>query len=662
MRRDVFVSNESSGLVITSRAMDADEAGPLEQAAWKKAVAAGKLVPVELRQDDSVLVRVVVDEPLTEVEAEEWVGKLTAKLLVKGGELVLCGGIGFLEDGGEAEAEHVVGLEVEDGTYHADLYAHLPGVNGPLCVDEEPAAYWKRTRGRKKPPAWITESLELDEGAPIGFLLHLTPLGARKKVAAATLGPDGWFSVEAWERRAPGKCPAGLASSDVLRAAPRGAGEAVEVELPDLEGLLAGCEPKKIGNGPVELPLGDLDVLFTLAWFATDSSNPEVRVELPAGKAPPALDGLEHTQVVRDGQRLRLGGLVGGARWGAFHLVREAARALKDLPDRSTVELLSACPPLFEDDDDGDDEGDAGKQRYRGTVKKGVLRLDLAYPAVNAALLREALALAREAREGKALTMRSAREAEELRTKVMASSDGCLFTGKSALVADGAALRLAQPDDAFLTIAAAYVFRARWSTVWPVAAEEEDEDGPDALEQLAATITKAIAAPSSAEVIHEGTFSQYRRADLFALKGVDRAKVEATDRRLAKLGFVHIGDLVCVKAGDVVVRGYAAPEGGDAWAVLMQGTFGQGGFDFASETEGGASVTTSTTPGQSDDPRKKTFKRSYPPGTPFDELWREHRERLALVEKEHGRTVPVKPDLAALCAAIDAALVKQLGG
>jgi len=71
IRRDVYVYNDATGFLITSQGVGGREIEPDDEA-WTAAVRAGDLLPIELVQDDSFLIRVVAGGELTPQEAGEW--------------------------------------------------------------------------------------------------------------------------------------------------------------------------------------------------------------------------------------------------------------------------------------------------------------------------------------------------------------------------------------------------------------------------------------------------------------------------------------------------------------------------------------------------------------------------------------------------------------
>src|SRR5262249_45032112 len=134
MRGDYYVYNEAGGWVITSEGLNGSK--PIEdQRAWGRELKRGTFVPITLVQDDELVIRVVVDEPLSEQEAEEWIDRFSCTLRVPDGRLMLVGGSEYLEEPDPAEHEdYVRRVEVPPGDYRVTVYSHLLGVNGLLRI------------------------------------------------------------------------------------------------------------------------------------------------------------------------------------------------------------------------------------------------------------------------------------------------------------------------------------------------------------------------------------------------------------------------------------------------------------------------------------------------------------------------------------------------
>ncbi len=357
-RRDVYVYNEATGFLITSRAMVGRGMDPDEEP-WTKAVRAGDALPIELVQDDSFLIRVVAGDELTPQESEEWVGRLAWRLRVPDGRLAVTGGAEFVMEPFEEDptSEFVRLLDVPAGDYHAVIYAYLSGINGEYLLDEaapkgekaEPAgAFFRRTRRDEAFPLWLrpwcVAYSDKDpghedewEGQPVpderpefvDFLLHLTPLRGKPR-AMPPLAKYGFFSFDAFEVRKPERCPLGLAAREVLRAEPRPPAPPAPVETVDVHSIVAAHALTPVAGGPVELQLVRLVRAYRLAWFATDSAVPELRIALPAGAAwMPAIEGLEMwaaPSAIEGG--VGIGFADGGGKWTVARHLRSAARVV----------------------------------------------------------------------------------------------------------------------------------------------------------------------------------------------------------------------------------------------------------------------------------------------------------------------------------------------
>jgi hypothetical protein len=216
LRRDVYVYNESTGFVITSALQGGQWSDRLDDLkAARNAVTSGAFLPLELYQDDSFLVRVVVGGDLTADEQASWVDHFAARLQVPDGRLALCGGIDFLTGDSDEDDDFVRIVEVPPGDYRADVYTLLPGLNGYFGLEDELeddtwlAAYWQRTRPGEEAPVWLTASESDSEGTQyIDFLVHLTP--ATEDIPEPVFEEDEYWLPIAINRRVPDRCPSGV--------------------------------------------------------------------------------------------------------------------------------------------------------------------------------------------------------------------------------------------------------------------------------------------------------------------------------------------------------------------------------------------------------------------------------------------------------------------
>ncbi|MGH7471306.1 MAG: hypothetical protein ACRENP_25435 [Longimicrobiales bacterium] len=243
-RRDVYVQNDSSGFSIVAvsaldRIIEDDRNDD------RAIVMDHEAVLLALHGDDSFPARLVLGGPLTTDEESEWIARVTWKLAIPGGRLLLCGGfdprsLSAWRDCGDDWDGTVQPFDVPPGEYRIDVYTYRPTINGRFLEESWPqplGAWFRQTHPGRPYPAWLVEELrvspELDPGHEkeweyasdedirarvtvddaqeyvIGYLVHLQPWDA-----AATLSPlpaDGWFQHEEGAR-IPARFPLGLAT------------------------------------------------------------------------------------------------------------------------------------------------------------------------------------------------------------------------------------------------------------------------------------------------------------------------------------------------------------------------------------------------------------------------------------------------------------------
>lgn len=232
-RIDLDIYNEATGFMITSKCLcgrDFSDIDP-DEPEWLDAIKEGIFLPFELVQDDSFIIRVVLDEELSPQEQEEWVASSAHKLRIPDGKLaIIGGGVEYLW--GEDMDEFSRFLEVPRGDYLAEVYTYFHGANGSYCLNEidpnEPiGAYFRHTRPGQAFPLWLrnecAEDPDLDPGHQsewegvevdydtvqppyLGFLVRLSPLVRRPGIPAME---DGWFEASNGARK-PTACPQGI--------------------------------------------------------------------------------------------------------------------------------------------------------------------------------------------------------------------------------------------------------------------------------------------------------------------------------------------------------------------------------------------------------------------------------------------------------------------
>ena len=236
---DLSVYNEATGFSLHARGVGGLTRETLSDDLLAS-VRDGLVIPVELVQDDSLLVRVVLGD-LTEAEEAEWVGRIVWKLRVPCGSLAVEGG---LDPRIEDEDDFVRFVDVPPGDYRVEVLTYLHGVNGTYCVadlltDEPLGAWFRRTRPGVTMPTWLKmELLEEPEADPghereweefaeyvdrlspkqydrlfeeerlVDFVVRLTPLEG--EMGEPECSEHGWFAIDAGARK-PERCPLGIA-------------------------------------------------------------------------------------------------------------------------------------------------------------------------------------------------------------------------------------------------------------------------------------------------------------------------------------------------------------------------------------------------------------------------------------------------------------------
>lgn len=510
MRRDTYLSNDSGGLsVVAADVLDAligdGRANDFD------VVGSHKALLLELYGDDSMPVRVVVDEPLRPDEEAQWLARASYRLDTTDGRLLVMGGFDpdimrwwKDETGGQADGRGVALVEAMPGSLRVDVYAHVGSMNGRRILseaDERPGAAFRRSHPGQPFPLWLAHmldysgdddpghegvwrdvrgsilsgQLDVDTAGPsaIGFLVHVT-----RHSGEAEAPPDGgWFDSLA-NMRIPSLFPLGLASEvadpnieslrDRLldRKAPE-VERPIATALVDVVEAWSGAALQPIaGRGSVAIAPTDA---FLLHWMAalTTGSPPrfQFRIAAPSPWALPASTS-DFAVVPRGPSVTDVGPAENMGGWWMLWAARGAAHVLSGLLDGSTLDV--AIAPDTEDDET---DPAVGRARYRGTIRGGKWHVAEAAPHVDAATLKDALAFVRRLVEyGRILVQDGAeREAFEKAAEIYSPEE-------DSLIWHGSSVGLAEPEERTLILLAGPVFRVRFGHQWPVDTDEEDED------------------------------------------------------------------------------------------------------------------------------------------------------------------------------------------
>ncbi|HEU4389281.1 MAG TPA: hypothetical protein VFV34_15870, partial [Blastocatellia bacterium] len=436
MRRDVYIQNDSGGFsVVAADAVDAIiEDGRSDDLRF---VSTYKALLLELYGDDSMPVRIVLDEPLSPDEEAQWLARATWRIDTSDGRLIVMGGFDpdvladWKDDGCEDDGRGVAVVEAAPGSWLVDVYAHAGSMNGRQILNEtgeKPGAAFRRSHPARAFPLWLAQMLEfsgerdpghedlwqdvrgsIDAGqlavdtataGVIGFVVHVTRLSAPADDPPA----GGWFDRGA-NKRVPEIFPLGLPTDardpDVESFRDRLLGRSAPAEeLPVAGGMVEVIEvwsgdplrPVE-GNKPALIPTD----AFLLYWIAGLTSDSPPRFELwvdPKGAWTPPAPCAEFA-VMKKGRSITAIGPPPDARgWLLWWAARSAAETLAGVPDGSTIDFAMAPR--------NDDTNPAiGRALYSGPVSGGAWQLTHASPAVEGVALDEALSFVRDLASGR---------------------------------------------------------------------------------------------------------------------------------------------------------------------------------------------------------------------------------------------------------------------
>lgn len=500
MRRDVFIQNDSRGFsVLAATAADEFRGGGWEHDV--PFVKAYKALLLELYGDDSMPVRIVVDEPLLPEEEAQWLARATWRVDAPDGRLLVMGGFDpdivrwwKEQHGPDGDGQGVAVVKARPGSWKVDVYAHVGSMNGRAILseaDEKPGAFFRRCHPDRAFPLWFAKMLDFsgeddagheelwkdvvksvkdgrlridtEPASAIGFLVHLTPFTGSPPEPPA----EAWIARDAG-RRLPEVFPLGLAAAvpdpdleyflDKLLARPKPA-EVIPVatRLVEIIEVWSGDPLKRLGGGDCELKPADAFHLYWMAALAADSSP---RFELwvtPKGPWTPP-ESCPEFAVVSKGAIWALGPPPHTLGWFTWWAAGMAAKALAGVPDGSTLDLAMAKDAS--DDEKGNPA--AGRALFSGDVKGGAWHIAEASPAVTREALDAALRFVRDLVAGERISVRGDAE----RRAFDAAVAGCGFLAPT-VAWEGDTVRLAEPNERMLLMLAVPVFRTRFAAQWP---------------------------------------------------------------------------------------------------------------------------------------------------------------------------------------------------
>lgn len=461
MRKDLSIYNDATGFIITSKGLNGRIKKPFTSGTddWNAEVARGTLIPVSLAQDDSLNVRVVVDEDLTPEEIDEAYDRFDAILAVPDGKLAVIGGAEYTEDPDlDHLAEYGQVVKIAAGDYAATVLTYYHSPNALMYPETDMAAFFRETRKGKRVPKWVLQDSDdydgdYDDDGPayIAFVVHL-----RKVDALGTnpipLGEEGWVPEQVNVTR-PERCPLGLVAKRLQGKEKPYRQTALNYRYAVFQSVdTLAMTP--VAGGPVSLPI---DRLIALHWiaFCAGETHPALKVN-PAGEWNPEwpgfLNGIQETKM-EDGWTIEIEGM--NARWSPFRHIRTIGSLLADLPDGSRIEADWGRNELQDELH--------GMLRFEGVVSGGRWQIEQTYPALDHGALTALIAFGEEADAGQGFLMRDEAERDYVIERCRTRS---FFFRKEPPVANG--LRLSSKDPDYNPFLAGYVFARRFEGVLPI--------------------------------------------------------------------------------------------------------------------------------------------------------------------------------------------------
>jgi hypothetical protein len=507
MRRDVYIENDSGGFsVLAADAVDAIIVDARDDD--MQFVAGHKAMLLELYGDDSLPIRIVVDEPLTADEEAQWLARASWRIDTTDGRLLAMGGFDpdvlswWKEAGGDGDGRGVAAFSAAPGSWRVDIYAHVGSMNGRAILGEsteKPGTAFRRSHPGRAFPLWLTAMLQFsgeddpgfeslwgnvkgsmdahdlvvdtDGADPIGLLVHVTPLTDDELAEP----DDGWIARDA-NQRIPSVFPVGLASNvpdpnltsfrnDLLGRRPPEPERPLADRVIEIIEVWPGDSLSAVGGAPVSIVPNEIYLLHWLAALTADSPPRFEMLIEPKGEWNPPAPTPDYAVVPKGRTMTAIGPVYNTGGWHVWWTARSVAAALGAIPDGSSIDMAMA--PRLDHDDELNPE--TGRMLFSGTVRAGRLEITHASPKVDSDTLAAAVGFVRAFAIGGRLTVRpgAERAAFDEAARVFSPEEG-------SVVWEGDVVRLTDPDDRTMILLATKVFRLRFGTSWPVDADDDD--------------------------------------------------------------------------------------------------------------------------------------------------------------------------------------------
>ena len=500
MRRDAYIENDSGGFsVVSGAAVDriiADQRRDDGQFVRER-----QALLLLLVGDDSLPVRIVVDEPLRADEQREWLARIRWQLEVPDGRVLVMGGfdpdvLGWWRDANapDQDGRGVAVAHVPPGTWDLDVYTYVGSMNGNTLLEQGPAlagAWFRRDHPNRPFPLWLAYlldysgtddpgheddwrhskralaegklSIDTDTRGFVGLLFHLHKRPAHEQPDPY---PDAaWFDSDAGARILE-HCPLGIpatvedpnlvslaqtltGSEPPRREAPFIKGDHVDVRAT----WTAPADP--LADGAVHLPLEQFWHAWAIAALGSEGTPAvEVRVSNAANWQPPESEWLH---VDRGADEIVISSPENFAGWGAWWNMSALSRAVVGVPNGATIDLMTGFAEIDED------LPTEGRLRMSGDVAGGQWAIERATPELGTAEWRAAFAFIADLFERQRINTRTPGERVALQNSYEEWSD---FLGEDCVTRDEGGANVNDSNARALVLIAQPVFRARFSRYW----------------------------------------------------------------------------------------------------------------------------------------------------------------------------------------------------
>ncbi|MGH7467797.1 MAG: hypothetical protein ACRENP_07375 [Longimicrobiales bacterium] len=458
--------------------------------------------------DDSLPVRVVVDEPLHEDEEREWLARIRWQLDVPDGRMLIMGGFDpdilqwWRDDHGpDDDGRGVAVARVSPGRWDLDVYTYVGSLNGNALlrqIDERRGAWFRRDHAGTPFPLWLAHaldysgqedpgheddwrrtkeafaagnlSIETETRGFIGLLVHL-----HKRAAHEPPDPEpdgGWFDPDAGARTLR-RCPLGIVADvedpDLVSFAQRITGTVpARREDPFIKGSRVDLavtwpmQPDPLRDGPVRLALEHAWHAWAVAALGSEGV-PAVEARVTnAGNWQPAEN--EWLFMERSASDVVIASPENFSGWGAWYNMSALSYALAGVPDGAAIDLMTDFAEIDEN------QPQDGRLRLSGKLAGGEWLIDDASPALSAAQWNDALAFIADLFQHQRIHAHTDAERQALEVSYQQWSD---ILGEDIVERDESGAHLNNSDVRSLVLIAQAVFRARFVQYWPPAAEFE---------------------------------------------------------------------------------------------------------------------------------------------------------------------------------------------